>query len=135
MGGNNEFFFENFERNKYLKKLPSMQRVKLSNCILNNLSAGYPPKTGTATMRIPVGDVNDNAPDFVLPHPPVVMEDEPPNQLVVTFSATDRDTPQYGPPFHFALPPCEQNPTCRNGVQDFIMTFNPCKYTTTLQAV
>jgi len=27
MGGNNTFF-ENFERNKYLKKLPSMQRVK-----------------------------------------------------------------------------------------------------------
>ena len=27
MGGNNDFF-ENFERNKYLKKLPSMQRVK-----------------------------------------------------------------------------------------------------------
>ena len=27
MGGNNEFF-ENFEKNKYLKKLPSMQRVK-----------------------------------------------------------------------------------------------------------
>ena len=26
LGGNNEFF-ENFERNKYLKKLPSMQRV------------------------------------------------------------------------------------------------------------
>ena len=28
MGGNNEFF-ENFERNKYLKKLPSMERVKV----------------------------------------------------------------------------------------------------------
>ena len=27
MGGNNEFL-ENFERNKYLKKLPSMQKVK-----------------------------------------------------------------------------------------------------------
>ena len=27
MGGNNDFF-ENFETNKYLKKLPSMQRVK-----------------------------------------------------------------------------------------------------------
>ena len=26
MGGNNDFF-ENFERNKHLKKLPSMQRV------------------------------------------------------------------------------------------------------------
>ena len=30
MGGNNEFF-ESFERNKYLKKLPSMQRVKRVN--------------------------------------------------------------------------------------------------------
>ena len=29
MGGNNEFY-ENFERNKYLKKLPSMQIVKFS---------------------------------------------------------------------------------------------------------
>ena len=29
MGGNNEFF-ENFERNKYLKKLPSMQRDKIN---------------------------------------------------------------------------------------------------------
>ena len=27
MGGNNDFY-ENFERNKYLKKLPSMQRVE-----------------------------------------------------------------------------------------------------------
>ena len=31
MGGNNEFF-ENFERIKYLKKLPSMQRVKAIRC-------------------------------------------------------------------------------------------------------
>ena len=29
MGGNNDFIF-NFERNKYLKKLPSMQRVNMS---------------------------------------------------------------------------------------------------------
>ena len=28
MGGNNEFF-ENFERSKYLKKLPSMQRFNI----------------------------------------------------------------------------------------------------------
>ena len=32
MGGNNEFL-ENFERNKYLKKLPSMQRVKDGNFV------------------------------------------------------------------------------------------------------
>ena len=30
MGENNELF-ENFERNKYLKKLPSMKRVKLQH--------------------------------------------------------------------------------------------------------
>ena len=30
MGGNNDFFLD-FERNKYLKKLPSMQRVKSDN--------------------------------------------------------------------------------------------------------
>ena len=30
MGGNNEFF-GNFERNKYLKKLPSMQRVNYTS--------------------------------------------------------------------------------------------------------
>jgi len=28
MGGNNDFF-ENFERDEYLKNLPSMQRVKV----------------------------------------------------------------------------------------------------------
>ena len=34
MGGNDDFF-ENFERNKYLKKLPSMQRVKIEVLMLN----------------------------------------------------------------------------------------------------
>ena len=34
LGGNNDFFL-NFERNKYLKKLPSMQRVKGQNIDLN----------------------------------------------------------------------------------------------------
>ena len=39
MGGNNEFF-ENFEGNKYLKKLPSMQRVKaqIDNLLLKSLN-------------------------------------------------------------------------------------------------
>ena len=38
MGGNNDFFL-NFERNKYLKKLPSMQKVNQSAVVfwaLNN---------------------------------------------------------------------------------------------------
>ena len=37
MGGNNEFF-ENFERKKYFKKLPSMQRVKHMIGIKNGFS-------------------------------------------------------------------------------------------------
>ena len=36
MGGNNEFF-ENLERNKYLKKLPSMQRVNDKGTTNTNL--------------------------------------------------------------------------------------------------
>ena len=35
MGRNNEFF-ENFERNKYLKKLPSMQRVKTGGSLVQD---------------------------------------------------------------------------------------------------
>ena len=34
MGGNNEFF-EKFERNKYLKRLPSMQRVNCTKVLLH----------------------------------------------------------------------------------------------------
>ena len=40
MGGNNEFF-ENFERNKYLKKLPSMQRVKTSNKLVQHVISDF----------------------------------------------------------------------------------------------
>ena len=36
MGGKNEFF-ENFERNKYWKKIPSMQRVIMLNPLPNKL--------------------------------------------------------------------------------------------------
>ena len=43
MGGNNEFF-ENFERNKYLKKLPSMQRDKYEPRKANALKRGTLPK-------------------------------------------------------------------------------------------
>ena len=56
MGGNNDFF-ENFERNKYLKKVPSMQRVKKGDkrvhqwlnvsvyCMAHVLCVSYPSAT------------------------------------------------------------------------------------------
>ena len=40
MNGNYEFF-ENFERNKYLKKLPSMQRVKVSPVYKNAIYLSF----------------------------------------------------------------------------------------------
>lgn len=102
---------------------PKYDKVNYSvNCFL-----GYPPQTGTATLRIIVEDVNDNAPEFVLPHPPMVMELKDPPQFVITFSARDRDTPKYGSPFNFSLPPCDKNPTCKNGDLEFTMDFDPGK--------
>lgn len=76
-----------------------------------------------------VDDLNDNAPQFVLPYPPMVMELEPPPKFVITFSAEDKDTAKFGAPFHFSLPPCEENPTCNNGDLEFTMEFNPGMYT------
>ncbi|XP_060579771.1 LOW QUALITY PROTEIN: neural-cadherin-like [Ruditapes philippinarum] len=89
------------------------------------IDKGYPPKTGTAILRIIVDDLNDNAPQFVLPYPPMVMELEPPPKFVITFRAEDKDTARFGAPFFFALPSCEENPTCKNGDLEFTMEFDP----------
>lgn len=91
------------------------------------LLLGYPPQTGTAVLRIFVDDLNDNAPQFVLPYPPMVMELVAPPTFVITFSATDRDIAKYGAPFSFSLPPCEENPTCKDGNLEFTLDFDPGK--------
>ena len=82
-------------------------------------------------LRILVEDLNDNAPEIVLPHPPVVMEGKAPPQHVVTFSARDRDTAKYGPPFKFELDVCEKNPTCNEKTGDlaFNLTFDKSECT------
>lgn len=89
------------------------------------IDKGYPPQTGTAVLYILVEDVNDNPPEFVLPYPPMVMELQAPPKFVITFSAKDRDSPKFGAPFHFSLPPCEDNPTCKNGDLAFTLDFDP----------
>ena len=53
MGGNNDFF-ENFERNKYLKKLPSMQRVK---CITMSKGLMVALVTMTIVVHLPSFDL------------------------------------------------------------------------------
>ena len=81
-------------------------------------------------LRIFVEDLNDNAPEIVLPHPAVVMEGESPPQHVVTFSARDRDTAKYGPPFKFEMEVCGKNPTCdpQTGDLSFNLTFDKSEY-------
>ena len=51
MGGNNEYF-EIFERNKYLKKLPSMQRVKLLARSLENFPHSMSGQDGITLLII-----------------------------------------------------------------------------------
>ncbi|XP_075397823.1 protocadherin beta-18-like [Tenrec ecaudatus] len=59
---------------------------------LTAMDGGSPPKSGTASIRIVVLDVNDNAPQFEKPVYEVqVPENSPLDSLVLTVSATDLD--------------------------------------------
>ncbi|XP_071177027.1 neural-cadherin-like isoform X2 [Mytilus edulis] len=90
------------------------------------IDKGIPAQTGTATLYIKVTDLNDEAPTFAKQYRPIVMEDEDPShEPVITFSAMDRDTKKYGPPFKFELPPCK-NPTCNENINRmFSLEFDP----------
>ena len=61
---------------------------------------GEPAMTGTATLTVIVGDINDNAPELDLPeYPPVVPMYTSPGTLVAEIPIIDRDGPDNGPPF------------------------------------
>ena len=65
---------------------------------------GYPPQTGIATLNLELIDVNDNFPVFAEQYRPVVMENTPPGQFLLSVRAKDLDDPSNGPPFTFELP-------------------------------
>ncbi|XP_062044972.1 protocadherin beta-5 [Lepus europaeus] len=65
--------------------------------VLTALDGGVPPRSGTATVRIEVVDINDNAPEFLQPLYAVqVPEDSPVSSSVVAVSARDSDAGAYG---------------------------------------
>uniref|UniRef100_A0A3Q2CVV9 Si:ch211-186j3.6 n=1 Tax=Cyprinodon variegatus TaxID=28743 RepID=A0A3Q2CVV9_CYPVA len=72
---------------------------------------GIPALTGSATVQLPLLDVNDNGPEFEAAYSPVVFENVAGPQVVrlnqtsTVLRAVDRDSPENGPPFRFSVPP------------------------------
>uniref|UniRef100_G1SM13 Protocadherin beta 5 n=1 Tax=Oryctolagus cuniculus TaxID=9986 RepID=G1SM13_RABIT len=65
--------------------------------VLTALDGGVPPRSGTATVRVEVVDINDNAPEFLQTVYAVqVPEDSPVSSSVVKVSARDSDAGAYG---------------------------------------
>ncbi|KAM4869039.1 protocadherin beta-14-like isoform 2-T2 [Urocitellus parryii] len=64
---------------------------------LTALDGGSPPRSGTTLVFIKVLDINDNAPEFVQSLYEVqVQEDTPIGSWIITISAKDLDTGNYG---------------------------------------
>lgn len=61
--------------------------------------AGAPPTTGTGTLIVDLKDVNDNAPTINLREFRICNKDPEP----VLLSVSDKDGPQFGPPFRVEL--------------------------------
>ncbi|XP_048187604.1 protocadherin beta-16-like [Perognathus longimembris pacificus] len=78
------------------KELDREQEPEL-RLTLTALDGGSPPRTGTSQVRIEVGDINDNAPEFQQPVYTVqVPENSPVGSLVATVSARDLDSGDNG---------------------------------------
>ncbi|XP_077624917.1 protocadherin beta-3 isoform X2 [Crocuta crocuta] len=64
---------------------------------LTALDGGSPHRSGIAQIHILVLDINDNAPEFTQPLYEVqILENSPVNSVVVTVSASDLDTGNFG---------------------------------------
>ncbi|MGH0142861.1 UNVERIFIED_CONTAM: hypothetical protein FKN15_000440 [Acipenser sinensis] len=92
--------------------------------ILLATDQGSPAQTGSATVQLPLIDVNDNGPEFEAAYMPVVWENVPGPQIVrmnqtsLLLHAVDRDIAENGSPFSFSLPQEFRNST------DFILRDN-----------
>ncbi|XP_056138216.1 neural-cadherin-like [Lampris incognitus] len=72
---------------------------------------GTPALTGSATIHLPLLDMNDNGPELEATYTPVVWENSPAPQVVwlnrtsSLLQVVDRDSPDHGPPFSLSLSP------------------------------
>ncbi|XP_058820979.1 cadherin-related tumor suppressor [Topomyia yanbarensis] len=106
IGGNNEHSFKIDPQSGQIETSRMLDRetVPIHKLILGAIDTGSPPQTGTTTVKISVTDINDNGPTFD-PKDTVgsVLENEPPNTVIMTLSATDPDLPPNGAPFTYYL--------------------------------
>ncbi|TNN58401.1 Neural-cadherin [Liparis tanakae] len=85
------------------------ERISQHYLVVIATDHGVPPLTGTATVQLPLLDVNDNGPEFEAAYYPIVIENVAGPQVVrlnqtsTLLRAVDRDSPENGPPFHFTV--------------------------------
>uniref|UniRef100_A0A669B5L2 Si:ch211-186j3.6 n=1 Tax=Oreochromis niloticus TaxID=8128 RepID=A0A669B5L2_ORENI len=87
------------------------ERIAQHHLVVIATDHGVPALTGSATVQLPLLDVNDNGPEFEAAYSPIVFENVAGPQVVrlnqtsTLLQAVDHDSPENGPPFHFAVPP------------------------------
>ncbi|XP_019740005.1 neural-cadherin [Hippocampus comes] len=86
------------------------EKVAQHHLVVIATDHGVPALSGSATVELPLLDVNDNGPQFEAVYAPVVFENLPGPQVVymnqtsTLLWAVDRDSLENGAPFHFAVP-------------------------------
>ncbi|KAF6739206.1 Neural-cadherin, partial [Oryzias melastigma] len=87
------------------------EKVAQHHLVVMATDHGLPALTGSATVQLPLLDVNDNGPEFEAAYSPVVFENVAGPQVVrlnqtsTLLRAIDQDSPENGAPFHFSVPP------------------------------
>ncbi|XP_025116175.1 neural-cadherin-like [Pomacea canaliculata] len=77
------------------------------------IDEGDPVQTGTATLNVILGDVNDNYPTFKDNYQPQVPENDPNFRDIQSIFAKDPDLPPFSFPYGFNLAPCNDNDVCQ----------------------
>ncbi|XP_077376416.1 neural-cadherin isoform X1 [Festucalex cinctus] len=86
------------------------EKVAQHHLVVIATDHGVPALSGSATVELPLLDVNDNGPQFEAVYAPVVFENLPGPQVVnmnqtsTLLRAVDRDSPENGAPFRFTVP-------------------------------
>ncbi|XP_016887842.1 neural-cadherin [Cynoglossus semilaevis] len=94
----------------YVARPLDRERTPQHSLVVMAVDHGNPALTGSATVQLPLLDVNDNGPEFEAAYSPVVFENVPGPQVVrlnqtsTLLRVLDQDSPENGPPFRFTIP-------------------------------